>query len=192
MMTLDHIAVACTDLDEGAAWLESRLGVPLAPGGRHPLMGTHNRLLSLGPDSYLELIAIDPAAPPPSGARWFGLDDFAGPPRIAGWVVRAPDSTPAPPGARWVTAARGNLRWRITVADCGRMGHDGIAPSMIDWGTAPPPPAGLPDRGVRLVRLALSHPDPLDPLPGDARVTVSPGPPGMAATLAGPLGEVVV
>ena len=35
---------------------------PLESGGRHPHMGTHNRLLSLGPDLYLEVIAVDPDA----------------------------------------------------------------------------------------------------------------------------------
>ena len=39
------------------------LGVPMAGGGKHPLMGTHNRLIGLG-DLYLEVISIDPDAPP--------------------------------------------------------------------------------------------------------------------------------
>ncbi|MFM7460122.1 MAG: VOC family protein, partial [Burkholderiales bacterium] len=62
--SLDHLVVGCADLARGAAWLERFLGVTLGPVGQHALMGTHNRLLSLGPDCYLELIAIDPAAPP--------------------------------------------------------------------------------------------------------------------------------
>jgi hypothetical protein len=33
MLTLDHIAVACTDLAEGTAWVEDRLGVSLQQGG---------------------------------------------------------------------------------------------------------------------------------------------------------------
>jgi len=56
----DHLILAARDLDSGAAWLEDRLGVALAAGGRHERMGTHNRLLSLGQGFYLELIAIDP------------------------------------------------------------------------------------------------------------------------------------
>ena len=39
---------------------EGALGATPAPGGHHPLMGTHNQLLSLGPGEYLEVIAIDP------------------------------------------------------------------------------------------------------------------------------------
>ncbi len=33
MLTLDHIAIACTDLDTAAKALSDRLGVPLQPGG---------------------------------------------------------------------------------------------------------------------------------------------------------------
>ena len=57
---VDHLAVAASSLD--ASTLERVLGVPLAGGGKHDRMGTHNRLLRLGSDAYLELIAIDPAA----------------------------------------------------------------------------------------------------------------------------------
>ena len=59
MLVLDHIAVAATDLAAGAQAVEAKLGLTLQHGGQHPHMGTHNRLMSLGPD-YLEVIAIDP------------------------------------------------------------------------------------------------------------------------------------
>ncbi len=45
------------------------LGIAPGPGGVHPFMGTHNRLLRLGPRLYLELIAIDPDAPAPAQPR---------------------------------------------------------------------------------------------------------------------------
>jgi hypothetical protein len=56
----DHLVVAARELAVGVAWVESRLGVPMGAGGRHDVMGTHNRLLSLGPGRFLEVIAIDP------------------------------------------------------------------------------------------------------------------------------------
>ncbi len=76
-------------LADGVAWVEATLGVPMQPGGRHPTMGTHNALLRLGRSAYLEVIAIDPDAPPPSRPRWYGLDDLApdAPARLATWVV---------------------------------------------------------------------------------------------------------
>ncbi|MCD0504910.1 VOC family protein, partial [Bordetella petrii] len=54
---LDHIAVAAPDLASGADWVERALGVRPQRGGAHPRMGTHNLLLRLGPDVYLEVIA---------------------------------------------------------------------------------------------------------------------------------------
>src|SRR5690606_1359383 len=87
----DHLAISARSLAEGAAKVERLLGVGTVPGGRHALMGTHNRLLSLGPTEYLEVIAIDPDAPDPGRPRWFRLDAFAGPPRLSNWVVAVDD-----------------------------------------------------------------------------------------------------
>ena len=74
MFPLDHLVVAARTLDEGSAWLFERLGVRPVEGGKHAFMGTHNRLLKIGPREYLEVIAIDPNAPPPARPRWFALD----------------------------------------------------------------------------------------------------------------------
>lgn len=160
----DHIAIATRSLSEGAAWLRDRLGVDASPGGKHPLMGTHNRLLSLGPGAYLELLAFDPDAVAAPQYRWFGLDDFDGAPRLAGWVMRADlDQTTAPPGSRAVALSRGDLRWRLTLPDSGQMPHAGAAPMLIDWGDSRHPADSLPDHGIRLQRLTLPLPaTPLD------------------------------
>ena len=76
---VDHLVIGARTLAEGVAWCEATLGVVPGPGGRHPLMGTHNRLLKIAgaayPDAYLEIIAIDPGAPAPARRRWFGLDE---------------------------------------------------------------------------------------------------------------------
>jgi len=85
---LDHLVVAAATLAEGVQWCEALLGVTPGPGGQHPLMGTHNRLFDISseafPQAFFEIIAIDPAAPPPGRARWFGLDtlDLRGGPRL--------------------------------------------------------------------------------------------------------------
>lgn len=157
----DHIAIAARSLTEGAAWLTDRLGVTLEPGGKHPAMGTHNMLLSLGPGEYLELIAVDPDAPTPGRARWFGLDQFDGPPRLAGWVMRQHPIV-APGGTTLSEASRGDLRWQITLPDAGQMPQDGAEPMRIDWGDGAHPSDMLPDRGLRLARLMLPVTAPLD------------------------------
>ena len=193
-MRLDHIAVASRDLDKGAAWLRDRLGVTPEGGGRHPLMGTHNRLLSLGPGEYLELIAIDPDAVAPGRPRWFGLDGFSGPPRVAGWVLRAPDSTPAPAGSAWETARRGDLSWRITIAASGLTGGNGVGPALIDWGATTHPAERLTEHGLRLGGLRLSGEGAAAAarLADDPRITAEAGPEVLSATILTPSGEVVL
>ncbi|MDQ2928678.1 MAG: VOC family protein, partial [Pseudomonadota bacterium] len=132
---LDHLVVAARTLEEGVAWCEATLGVVPEPGGRHALMGTHNRLLALRsaryPRSYLEIVAIDPDAPAPGRARWFDLDApwiqvaIAETPRLVHWVARTSaidaataafrdaghDAGISTPAERMTP--RGLLRWRI-------------------------------------------------------------------------------
>lgn len=162
MLALDHLVVIAASLAEGADWVEDALGVAPGPGGAHPAMGTHNRLLSLGPGAYLEVIAVDPGAEPPGRPRWFGLDGFAGPPRLAHWVARTEDIGAAQAAAPFALGAavamrRGDLDWRITIPDSGEPPFDGVVPALISWRGAGAA-ARLPDGGCRLGRLALSHP----------------------------------
>lgn len=186
-MQFDHVAIAARSLAEGADWLEARLGLRPEPGGKHPLMGTHNLLLSLGPREYLELIAIDPEAPAPDRPRWFGLDSFDGPPRIAGWAVRQ-SPLQAPPGTTVTAASRGALSWRITIPDSGQMARGGAEPMRIAWDGSHPADS-LPDRGLRLVRLAV----PLERLDiADRRIMLTGTGTPMQLTLSGPSGEVTL
>ena len=60
---LDHLVVVASTLEAGAQFVEQALGVAPSPGRRHPHMGTHNLLLSLGPAAYLEVAAIDRIRP---------------------------------------------------------------------------------------------------------------------------------
>ena len=59
-------------------------------------MGTHNHLMRLGRGIFLELIAVNPAAPAPTRPRWYGLDDpfvrarLAEGPQLLTWVVNTP------------------------------------------------------------------------------------------------------
>jgi catechol 2,3-dioxygenase-like lactoylglutathione lyase family enzyme len=196
--TLDHLVVAADDLERGAQWVADRLGVGLDAGGRHAAFGTHNRLLSLGPDSYLEVIAVDPDAPAPDRPRWFELDTAAMRERVADgpalvhWVVRV-DSVDeiADP----LELSRGDNRWVIGVPPDGRMPLSGLAPSRILWRT-PPPSTLLPDKGVRLRQLVLSTDEPVlvrDALGGvRGPVVVTEGPLGLSATLDTPTGPVEV
>lgn len=164
MLTLDHIAIGCTDLDAGVATIEAALGVSLAPGGQHVAFGTHNRLLGLGPELYLEVIAKDPTATPPGRSAWFGLDHFAGAPRPCNWICSVADipaaaALLAEPVGQVVTVARDDLRWDITVPDDGHLPMGGAQPTLIAWGAGVvPPSARLPESGCRLHQWEVIHP----------------------------------
>lgn len=162
MLRLDHIAVSAATLEDGAAWVEMALGAPLAGGGKHPHMGTHNRLLSLG-DLYLEVIATDPAAPRPDHPRWFNLDHFKGTPRLTNWICQTDDLdaalAAAPPGTGTATdLQRGDYRWRFAVPASGRLPFDDCFPALIQWQGDLHPARTLRDHGIRLLRLDISHP----------------------------------
>jgi hypothetical protein len=125
--TLDHIAVACADLEVGAAWLSGKLGVPLLDGGRHAHFGTHNKLLGLADGLYLEVIAPDPDANI-SVPRWFNLDHAPDVPAWGNWIAQAADlnamaSLTGPPVDRRRVAAHG--RW---LSNADKMGG-GYGPS---------------------------------------------------------------
>lgn len=170
MLRLDHITIAAATLAEGVAYTERALGLPIPPGGAHPAMGTHNHLLKLGPDRFLEVIAPDPQAPPPSRPRWFSLDDAATTARLAlspqfiTWVVATSDIDAAlvavPAAARpAISVSRGNLTWRIGVPPDGAMPFGGAFPTIIAWPRGPHPATRMPDLGCSLLRFEVAHPE---------------------------------
>jgi hypothetical protein len=169
--TLDHLVVAATALAQGCDYVESGLGVRPQPGGKHPLMGTHNALLRLGSRLFLEVMAIDPAAPAPGRARWFDLDEprmrasLTDGPRLTHYVARTDDIDALRVRAGMdlgdvLEVTRNDLRWRITVPADGHLPGRGLVPTLIEWPGARHPADGLTDHGLSLVALAGEHPDP--------------------------------
>ncbi|MCC0079847.1 MAG: VOC family protein [Rhodobacter sp.] len=200
----DHLAVAAETLDAGVAAVEEALGLRLQPGGKHAAMGTHNRLIGMGPGEYLEVIAIDPEAPAPGHARWFALDRFRGAPRPRAWIVRDPSLenalAHAPPGAGAPMAFRRDaLTWRMAVPETGVLPFDGLFPALIEWGAGVAHPAArLADTGLRLTALTLVHPraeDLRQALAGlirDPRLRLESGGPRMVAEFDTPHGRRVL
>ncbi|EAQ04000.1 hypothetical protein OB2597_12171 [Pseudooceanicola batsensis HTCC2597] len=194
MLELDHIVVAAPSLESGLGHVRDRTGLDLPPGGEHPLMGTHNHLLRLGADEFLEVIAVDPAAPAPDRPRWFGLDRPLAGPRLAHWVVRCADMAVARPRlpedlGPAIPVTRGDLTWLLTVPEDGALPMEGALPSLIQWTTDPLPPTRMPGAGAELLSLTVSHPgadqisDWLSPLLGDPRIRYRTGPCSLSAEL---------
>lgn len=215
---VDHLVVAADSLAQGVAWCEATLGVTPAAGGEHPLMGTHNRVLSITtPDfarAYLEIIAINPAAPDPGRRRWFDLDDptlreaIRQQPRLVHFVAgcaqadgaaRALDALGIDRGpmlAAQRETQSGQLKWKISVRADGQRLFYGALPTLIEWGEAHPADS-LPESGVSLLSMMASHPRPDDLFVayksiGLHQVGVEAGSPNLAATLMTPRGEVTL
>ena len=208
----DHLVVACRTLAAGAAWCTATFGVAPEPGGRHPMMGTHNLLLDVSsarfPQAYLELIAIVPGAPAASEPRWFELDDAAmqatlAEPRLVHWGARSVDIGAAFSRlqraghdlGRIVAAERmtprGELRWRITLPAGGRRPAAGAVPLVIEWGEVHPTDS-LPTSDVMLEALEVAG------LSAEAAALLGPqvspgdGAAPLSAVLSSPRGRVVL
>jgi len=163
--SIDHLAVAATSLD--GRELDDFLGVALPTGGRHARMGTHNRLLRLGPLTYLEpdrdrSRCHDARQTPLVRA---GRPGDAGPPRLGSTAgalgrPRRRDRDPALSidVGPWEPFQRGDLSWQLTVRTDGTLPAGGVVPSLICWAGSAHPAARLPDLGVSLEALELEHP----------------------------------
>ena len=207
-LVLDHVVIGCATLEQGVAWAREQLGVEVPPGGQHPRIGTHNRLMRISATAYLELIAIDLSLPKPERPRWFALDDprqqarLKEHPRVLAWVCGTPDIVTAlaqaPELGSAVEMTRGDLVWRISLRDDGALPDGGTLPQLIEWSDGPPA-ARIPDLGVCLEKLTLVHPQPerlrrkLDEMGVShlARVEAKSGETEIAVTLATPRGDVV-
>jgi hypothetical protein len=198
---LDHITITAPTLEAGAALLHNALVVTPQTGGEHPRMGTHNRLLRLGPALFLEVIAPNPAAPAPNRPRWFSLDHLQpdSPPALSAWVVRTNDISASAAAASEDLGliepmSRGHLNWHITIPPDGSLPMDGAAPALIEWHTDNHPAAGMPDLGLWLAHLTVFHPEPdrirrlLASLNLSAPVNVLPPAPGTRTRLAAVIG----
>ncbi len=211
-LAIDHLVIGARTLDEGVAWCEATLGVVPPGGGKHALMGTHNRVMSIAspdaPKAYLEIIAIDPQAPDPGRRRWFDLDSpalqavLAQGPRLIHWVARCEDIDARCARLREAGIDRGEvldaqrqaeralLRWRISVRADGDRLFNGALPTLIQWEDAHPVD-DMRDSGVHLRRLEVGG------LPTEARVECATpgvrffdGTPTLTAILSTPKGDV--
>jgi len=171
MLQFDHLTIVAPSLDEGIEHLRSSLDIDALNGATHVDMGTHNRRVRLGERFYLEIIAMDPAAPPPKGPRWFGLDqakavrsNWSEGFRLGAWGARTYDIDK-------VLTAHGQLlgtkRWLenafyFSVLSDGELPMGGALPCVIDDGDAPLTSRGLIDQHVRLREFVIEHPQPAE------------------------------
>ena len=166
---LDHLVLTAPSLEQGMDHVENLLGVRPVEGGHHPGFGTHNALLSLGPQCYLEVIAPDPELPVPENGLLFE-EYFKAAPKLSRWVLRTArldelvsnayqhglDLGLVSQGSR-ETPEGAVLSWRLT--DPSVIPLEGTIPFLIDWGNTSHP-ATSAVAGGKLVGFHLEHPQP--------------------------------
>jgi glyoxalase-like protein len=197
---LDHLVVGAATLDAARAHIEDALGVRMQPGGTHSVFQTHNALLGLSDNLYLEAIAPDPTLAAPTRPRWYDLDRFTGDARLSNWACsvhdmeRALKDMPKGTGSP-VDVSRGNLSWQMAVSEDGTTPFDNLWPALIQWPDGMHPAARLQPSGVRLLQFTLVHPEgerlalELARHLSDDRITFETGGIGMSAEFDTPHGR---
>ena len=166
---VDHLVYAVPILEKGITEIEEKLGVAPVLGGQHRSQGTHNALVHLGRNCYLEIIAPDPTNDTFTGQRWMGID-LVTIPKITRWAVKSSDldrdraylSTVDPRlgdlkgGARKKTDGT-KLIWKasITLPEP----EVELLPFIIDWKGKEHPTKSLP-QVCKLIELRGMHPTP--------------------------------
>lgn len=169
LLKVDHLIYGAPDLQTGVEQIERLLGVRASIGGKHIGLGTHNALISLGSQCYLEIIAPDPEQEEFRRPLLFGLDLLSSP-RLVRWVAKGDhleqlsflnlgrgESLGMVSSGGRMTPEGYTLTWSFT--DPYVALADGIVPFFIDWGQSPHPADSAP-QGAVLRELNAEHPDP--------------------------------
>ena len=168
---IDHIVIGSADLISGTKILENKLSTQFSSGGEHKIMGTHNNLLKLQSNIYLEVIATNPNANKPSRQRWFSLDEtgikekIKKSPRLLCWVVEVDDIEDTAkkcgynPGET-LLLSRDELTWKVTVPSNGKLVENGVLPVLIQWPSNQHPSKKLNNSKVLINKISLFHPEP--------------------------------
>jgi hypothetical protein len=165
-MRVDHLVWFSPDLAAGEAFFARRLDRPPAYGGVHPGDATRNSLVSLGEETYIEILAPDPAQ---DSAR---LDAELKTLKRGGlyhWAAGGVDLEALIRRARRagleasevVTGGRtrpdgSRLGWRL--AGIRNHAFGALVPFFIDWTGSAHPAAGAP-RGGRLGGFEVRTPE---------------------------------
>ena len=168
---IDHIVIGAANLISGIKILEPKINTKFSPGGEHQIMGTHNKLLKLQSNIYLEVIANNPNVDKPSRQRWFSLDEartkekIKHSPRALCWVLEVDniENTVKKCGynpGEILQISRGELTWKITVPSNGGIPDNGVLPALIEWPKDQHPSKKLTNSKVSINKLTLFHPEP--------------------------------
>jgi len=168
---IDHIVIGTSNLILGTSALESKLSHQFSLGGEHKIMGTHNKLLKLQSNIYLEVIAKNPNADKLTRPRWFSLDEnniiekIKDTPRALCWVLEVENIEDTVKNCGYnpgeiLQLSRDSMNWKVTVPPDGKLIDNGILPILIEWNKDQHPSKKLSDSSVSLNKISLYHQDP--------------------------------
>jgi len=166
MREFDHFIYGGRELEPMRRAFALLAGAESALGGRHPGLGTHNALVSLGEGLYLELLAVDPTQTPDGvmASKLQGFDE----PHLFAYMLRGSDLEAAQAvlerhgiasdlfDASRTTPDGAVLRWRLLVPRDDNPWGD-FVPKFIDW-LDTPHPSRMPGQGYRLESFSIGHP----------------------------------
>lgn len=166
---IDHLLYGTRSLTDGIRYICELTGVQPVMGGSHPGLGTHNALIGLGNNIYLEIIAPDPEQSvervwmdldkleQPQLFRWAATTQNAEKVRQAG-LTAGFDIGEVKAGSRYKPDGS-LLEW--TLSDPNVNLANGPIPFFIYWGTSGNPSPNLP-HGCILESFKAFHPDPVE------------------------------
>ncbi len=154
-MNLDHIVYGVPDLKQAIELFKKQSGVEPVIAGKHPGLGTHNAILSLGNMQYLEFIALDPEAPKKNKelpSLCSSLLDLSAA-KIMTWVIRTDNLAKVvnelnalgnfqidPPQSFSRTKSDGTVvAMELAYKKLPPAPGDGLIPFFINWGKTPHP-----------------------------------------------------
>ena len=206
---IDHIVIGVDKLSSGTKNIESKLNTKFSPGGEHKVMGTHNNLLKLQSDIYLEVIAKNPNVDTPSRQRWFSLDQTSikekikNSPRALCWVLKVDNIEDTVKKCGYnpgeiLQLSRDDLMWKVTIPSNGKLIENGVLPVLIEWKNNEHPTSKLTNQGISLNKLSLFHPEPykikeiISNLINSDLIDISQGNPRIEFNFATPQGKFII
>jgi hypothetical protein len=191
MLELSQIIYGVRDLDAASARLAAR-GLTVLDGGRHPGLGTANRIVPLG-SAYFEILGVVDGAEARANAYGAALlRQIADGDRLVRWSLRTDDIERVAAARGLVPEARSRRRpdgtlltWRAAGLDLALA--DGWLPFFMQWDDPAHYPGVLPadhptrPQGIAWLALTPRDPDHLRRWLGEATppLRLLDGPPGL-------------
>ena len=164
----DHFLLGCSSLEAGIQFMKDKTGIEAVKGGKHPHIGTHNALISLGEKVYLEIIAPDPEAKSLIDSYAF-LKEMKTP-TLFMWAARTDNmgdllkrvqeagykNSGILPGSRQ-RADASVLKWRSLSVETG---INSVIPFFIEWDTSSRHPAVDSPKGCSIISFEIEYPEP--------------------------------